>query len=60
MQGMSKMNQNNVQFKSARQREFEAKFCRHYRAIGIPAVIAATALKSEKRIALSNDKSPKK
>lgn len=54
------MNQKSERFKSAREREFEAKFCSHYRAIGIPAVIAATALRAEKRTASLHNKSPKK
>ncbi len=54
------MNRKSVQFKSAQDREAEANFCKHYHAIGIAAVVAATALKAEKRLSNSADKSPKK
>ncbi len=52
------MNQKSVQFKSAKDRAFEAKFCEHYRAIGIPAVIAATALKAGNNANSASKKSP--
>jgi hypothetical protein len=43
------MNRKSVQFKSAKEREQEANICKHYRAIGIQAVVAATALSTKKK-----------
>ncbi len=54
------MNYKSVQFKSAAERKRDAEICKHYRAIGIPAVVAATALKAEKRDSNLKEKSPKK
>ena len=50
------MNRKSVQFKSAKEREQEVNFCKHYRAIGIPAVVAATALNTKKKPAKSDKK----
>ena len=53
------MNRKSVQFKSAKERECDAKICQHYHAIGIPAVAAAAiALKTGKNTASMNKKSP--
>ncbi len=56
LQGDKPMNRKSVQFKSAKEREQEAKFCEHYRAIGIPAVVAATALSAKKKPAALDKK----
>ena len=58
LQGDKPMNRKSVQFKSAKEREQEANFCKHYRAIGIPAVVAATALSAKKKSTDSYKKRP--
>jgi hypothetical protein len=52
------MNRKSVQFKSAKEREQEANFCKHYGAIGIRAVVAATAQISNNRSTDSDKKLP--
>ncbi len=54
------MNYKSERFKSAAERKREADLCKHYRAIGIPAVVAATALSNKKDAVESTEKSPKK
>ncbi len=54
------MNRKSVQFQSAEERKREVEFCKHYGAIGIPAVVAATALKEKRREQQSDEESPQK
>ncbi len=54
------MTKNEVQFKSAEERQRDEDFCAHYHALGIPAVVGATALARKKQPATSEKESPKK